>query len=296
MSKKLVSLFLALLMAFSMAAATAEGSVTVTDMFGREITITDPVTRVITMEPADCEIVCALGAEELLVGRGEYCDYPPSVSALPALQSGSLTNIEQVLALEPQLVIMSGMDHPKEQVEQLEQSGVQVICTYAASIEETYGAIRLIGAAIGRPAEAEALVAQMQQTFADLAGKCAPSGKTVYFEGMPLEWGLWSAGRGTFMHELAEICGLKNAFDDVEGWQPISQEQVIARSPDYIVLVTGMGDTAVDEVMNRPGWEDVAAICSGAVFNADSYAMTRPSPRLMKAALDLYNFLNSVGE
>lgn len=296
MSKKLVSLFLALLMAFSMAAATAEGSVTVTDMFDREITITGPVTRVITMEPADCEIVCALGGEELLVGRGMYCDYPESVMELPALQSGSQTNIEALLALEPQVVIMSGMDHPREQVEQLERSGVQVVCTYAASIEETYEAIRLIGKVIGKADEADALVAQMQQTFADLAAKSSQTGKTVYFEVMPLEWGLWSAGRGTFMDELAQICGLTNAFADVEGWQAISQEQVIARSPDYIVLVTGMGESAVDEVMSRVGWEDVTAIRNGAVFNADSYAMTRPAPRLMQAALDLFNFINGVAE
>ena len=297
MSKKLVSLFLAMLIMFSMATVLAESStVTVTDMFDREITLTLPITRVITMEPADCEILCALGAEELLVARGEYCDYPPSVLELPALQSGSMTNIEEVLALAPQLVIMSGMDHPKEQVEQLESNGVQVITTYAANIEETYEAIRLIGAAIGKAPEAEELIVQMQTTFADIAAKSEKTGKTIYFEVMPLEWGLWSAGKATFMHELAEICGLENAFADVEGWQAISQEQVIERDPDYIVLVTGMGEDAVDEVMNRVGWGDMKAIRNSAVYNADSYAMTRPAPRLMQAITDLYNFLNGITE
>nr|MBR4279631.1 ABC transporter substrate-binding protein [Clostridia bacterium] len=301
MSKKLVSrllvpLALAVLMIFSMASALAENTVTVTDMFDRKVTIEGPVTRVITMEPADCEIVCALGGEELLVGRGAYCDYPASVLALPALQSGSMTNIEEVLALEPQLVIMSGMDHPKEQVDQLESNGVKVITTYAASIEETYECIQLIGNAIGRSDQAQALVAEMMRTFADAAAKSEKTDKTIYFEVMPLEWGLWSAGAGTFMHELAEICGMKNAFADVNGWQAISQEQVIERSPDYIVLVTGMGEAAVDEVMARAGWENITAIKNGAVYNADSYAMTRPALRLAEAVVDLYNFLNGITE
>ena len=297
MSKKLVSLFLVVLMMFSMTAVLAEdNAVTVTDMFGREVTIEGPVTRIVVMEPADCEIVCALGAEELLVGRGVYCDYPESVLALPALQSGSLTNIEEVLALDPQLVIMNGMDHPKEQVEQLESIGVRVISTYAASIEETYECIRLIGTAIGKSAEAEAIVADMEATFADIAAKCEQSDKTIYFEVMPLEWGLWSAGTGTFMHELAEICGMKNAFADIEGWQAISQEQVIERNPDYIVLVTGMGETAVDSVMAREGWGDIEAIKNANVYNADSYALTRPAPRLKDAAIDLYNFLYGIAE
>ena len=88
MSKKIVSLLLALLMMLSMSAALAEASVTVTDMFDREITIKGPISRVVVMEPAECEILCALGGEALLVGRGAYCDYPASVMALPFLYAG----------------------------------------------------------------------------------------------------------------------------------------------------------------------------------------------------------------
>ena len=62
MSKKLVSLVLALLMIISIIPAVAEnGAFTVTDMFGREVTIPGPVTRIVAMEPGDCEILCALG-------------------------------------------------------------------------------------------------------------------------------------------------------------------------------------------------------------------------------------------
>lgn len=297
MSKKLVSLFLALLMMFSAAMATAEGTaVTVTDMVGREVTIEGPVTRVIAIEPSDCEILYAIGCGDALVGRGVYCDYPAAVLELPAVQSGWNTNLEEILLLDPQLVILSDMNDTPEMVELLENNGVQVILTDPNNIDEVYLNIRLLGQVMGKAAEAEALIADMQATFADIAAKSGARDQTIYFEVMPLEWGLWSAGTNTFMHELAEICGMKNAFADVEGWQAISQEQVIERDPDYIVLVTGMGETAVEEVLGRAGWGDMKAIRSGAVYNADSYAMTRPAPRLMQAALDLYNFLNGITE
>ena len=297
MSKKLVSLFLALLMLFSMATVMAESStITVTDMFGREVTIEGPVTRIIALEPSDCEMLCAIGCEDALVGRGKYCDYPASVLELPAVQSGANTNLEEILALAPQVVVMSDMAHTTEQVEMLEQNGIRVIGTDANSIEEVYANIRLLGAIMGKDAEAEAVIADMQATFADVAARSEQTDKTIYFEVMPLEWGLWSAGTNTFMHELAEICGMKNAFADIDGWQQISQEQVIERNPDYIVLVTGMGEAAVEEVMGRAGWENITAIQNGAVYNADSYAMTRPAPRLAEAVIDLYNFLNGVTE
>lgn len=297
MSKKLVSLFLVLLMIFSMATVMAESNtITVTDMFGREVTIEGPVTRIIALEPSDCEMLCAIGCEDALVGRGKYCDYPASVLELPAVQSGANTNLEEILALNPQVVVMSDMAHTTEQVELLEQNGIRVIGTDANSIEEVYINIRLLGTIMGKEAEAEAVIADMQATFADVAAKSEQTDKTIYFEVMPLEWGLWSAGTNTFMHELAEICGMKNAFADIEGWQQVSQEQVIERDPDYIVLVTGMGETAVDEVLGRIGWGDMKAIRNGAVYNADSYAMTRPAPRLAEAVVDLYNFLNGITE
>ncbi|MBR6666965.1 MAG: ABC transporter substrate-binding protein [Clostridia bacterium] len=292
MSKKLGSLFLAVLMMFGMTAVMAESNtITVTDMFGREVTIDGPVTRVIAMAPGDCEILCALGCEDALVGRGLYCDYPASVAAVPAVQSGADMNLEEILALNPQVIILNDMAHTTDQVAMLEQNGIVVIATEADSIEEVYVNIRLLGKVMGKEAEAEAIIADMQATFADLAARSVKSGKTVYFEVMPLEWGLWSAGTNTFMHELAEICGVTNAFADIDGWQAISQEQVIARSPDYIVLVTGMGDSAVDEVMGRAGWGDISAIRNGKVYNADSYTMTRPGPRLKDAAVALFNFL-----
>ena len=297
MSKKLVSLFLVLLMIFSMATVMAESNtITVTDMFGREVTIEGPVTRIIALEPSDCEMLCAIGCEDALVGRGKYCDYPASVLELPAVQSGANTNLEEILALNPQVVVMSDMAHTTEQVELLEQNGVKVIMTDGNNIEEVYENIRLLGKIMGKEAEAEAVITDMQKTFADVAAKSEKTEKTIYFEVMPLEWGLWSAGANTFMHELAEICGMKNAFADIEGWQQVSQEQVIERNPDYIVLVTGMGETAVDEVMGRAGWENITAIKNGAVYNADSYAMTRPAPRLAEAVVNLYNFLNGVTE
>ncbi|MDO4740646.1 MAG: helical backbone metal receptor [Eubacteriales bacterium] len=296
MSKKLVSLFLVVLIALSMTAAVSaeEATVTVTDMHGRTITLTEPVTRIVALMPADCEILCAIGCEELLVARGEYCDYPESILALPALSTGDQLNIEEILALEPQVVLMSDMNQTSAQVQQLENNGVQVVVSTTTDIDGVYAAIRMISALVGRTAEGEAVIERMQATFAYLSGLRESSRETIYFEVSPLEWGLWTAGEQTFMHELAQICGMQNAFADVTGWQPISVEQVIERDPDHIVLVTGMGETAVDEVLSREGWGDMKAVRSASVYNADSYAMTRPAPRLAEAAIDLYEFLYDV--
>ena len=69
-------------------------SVTLVDMMGHEVTLEKPAERIVALTATDCEIVYALGAGDLLVGRGEYCDYPAEVFNVPSVESGGNTNIE----------------------------------------------------------------------------------------------------------------------------------------------------------------------------------------------------------
>ena len=300
MSRKLVALFLAALMLMGcLPAGAEEGAITVTDMHGREITLTEPATRIVALQPSDCEILCALGCEDALVGIGQYCDYPASITGLPVVQSGAETNIEEILALNPQVVLMNDMAQSEEQVKQLEENGVQVVVSKAADLEGVYYAIRMIGQLMGKEENAEKVITDMQDTFAEIRSQAPAEGKTVYFEVSPLQWGLWTAGSGTFMDELAGVCGLTNAFADVKDWAEISEEKVIERNPDYIVTITmyyGEGPTPVEEIMSREGWQDIPAVKNGQVFNADSNAISRPGPRLKDAAVELFDFIRGADE
>jgi iron complex transport system substrate-binding protein len=294
MTRKLVSLFLAAALLAAFVPAMAESGLTVTDMTGREIALDGPASKIVALTASDVEIIYALGAGDLLVGRGEYCDYPAEVLDKPVVKSGAETNLEEILALQPDVVLMATMAQTEDQVNALEQAGVRVIVSDAQNLDGVYQAINLIGAITGKTEEAAALVKQMQDTFAAVKAKSQDTGKTVYFEVSPLEYGLWAAGNGTFMNELASICGLTNAFADVEGWGEISEEQVFAKDPDYIVTTSmywGEGPTPVEEIRGRAGWDQLKAVKNNQIFNADSNAITRPGPRLMDAVQALYDFV-----
>ncbi len=270
-------------------------AITVTDMTGSEITLDAPAQKVVALTPSDCEILFAIGAGNTLVGRGEYCDYPAEVLDIPAVQSGADTNIEQIMSLEPQVVIMSTMAQTEEQIASLEAAGIKTVVSDAHDIEGVYTAIELIGAVTGKNDEAATVIEGMKIAFADIASKVTGTGEeTVYFEVSPLEYGLWTAGSGTFMDELASMVGLTNAFADVEGWGEISQEQIIERDPDYIVTITmyfGEGPTPEEEIAGRDGWQDMKAIQNGAILNADTNEISRPGPRLAEAIQQLYEFV-----
>ena len=271
-----------------------EGPVTVTDMSGREITLEQPADRIVALAAADCEILYAIGAGDRLVGRGEYCDYPAEVLDVPSVQSGYDTNIEQIIALEPQVLLMSTMAQTDEQVQQLEAAGVRVVVSDAQDIEGTYTAISMIGELVGRQAEAASIVESMQKTFDEIKANAGDGSKTVYFEVSPLQYGLWTAGTGTFMDEIANMMGLKNCFADVTGWSEISEEQVLERNPDYIVTISmyyGEGPTPEEEILARPGWENVTAVKNGKILNLQNNELSRPAPRLAEGAQALYDFV-----
>ncbi len=277
------------------------GARTVTDMRGREITLGDaPITRVIGLTPSDCEILYALGAQDALVGRGEYCDYPAAVQTIPAVQSNYELNTEQIIALAPQVVFVSDMEPEDQRLQSLEAAGIAVVMTNAHyEMDAVYRGVALIGDVMGRTAEADAVIEKMQAAFDEVreqAAKAARAGgeKTVYFEVSPLEYGLWTAGSGTFMDEIAKMIGAKNAFSDVTGWSEISEEQVLLRDPDVIVTIgmyDGDGLTPVEEILSRAGWENVAAVRNGDVYNMPNNELSRPAPRLADGARMLYDFV-----
>lgn len=269
-------------------------TVTLTDMTGRKITLDAPAERVVALTAADCEILYALGAGDLLVGRGEYCDYPAEVLDVPSVQSGYETNIEQIIALEPQVLLMSTMAQTEEQVQQLEAAGIHVVVSDAQDIEGTYTAINMIGTLTGKQAEAASIVESMQKTFDEIKANAGDGTKTVYFEVSPLQYGLWTAGSGTFMDEIANMLGLTNCFADVTGWGEISEEQVLERNPDYIVTISmyyGEGPTPEEEILSRTGWENVTAVKDGKILNLQNNELSRPGPRLADGAKAMYDFV-----
>lgn len=270
----------------------------VTDMAGETVILKEIPRRILALSPSDCEILWAIGAGEQVIGRGSDCDWPQEILELPAVVSGANMNLEQVIAMDPDVVLMSRITQTQAQEDALEAAGITVIYSDAHDNNETmegvYSAMAMLGSVTGREAEAQKLIEDTKNLFAQLQENI-PQGseKTVYFEVSPLEYGLWTAGPGTFMHEIADSLGVENIFSDLEGWCEVSEEQVLARNPDYIVSVTmfyGDGPSPEEEICSRNGWEAITAVKNGAVMNFGNNELTRPGPRLAEGAQILFDF------
>lgn len=275
----------------------AASAISFTDMAGREIELAKPAAKIVALTPSDAEILFTIDAGDKIVGRGEYVDFPEETQNIPSVGTDGNTNLEQIINLKPEVVILSPMTQTEDQMKALEDAGITVVVENANTIEQVYTNINDLGKLTGNEAEAENLVDEMKATFKDFTDQASRqelAGNTVYYEISPLEFGLWTGGKNTFMNEIGNALGLKNVFGDLDSWAEISEEQVIEANPDYIITTSmpaANGSSPVDEIKKRPGWENINAVKNNQVFQANSDEFTRPGPRLMNAVETLYNFI-----
>lgn len=268
-----------------------------TDATGREVSIEGPIESLVVIYPSDAEILSAIGAKDLIVGRGEYVNYPEELLDLPNVGSGQSLNLEEIVALDPDVVVFDILNHSEDQLKSLEDAGLTVVTTAptatSESIEEN---ITFLGKLTGHEDEALSLVEEIKSTFDEYGQKADEINEshTVYFEISPLEYGLWTGGSGTYFDLFTETLNLENIFADTESWAEISEEEVIARNPEYIITTTTYISDDVspeEEIMAREGWEDVDAVKNANVYAVDSDIFGRTGPRLMEAVEILYGHI-----
>ena len=274
--------------------AAVPTSYTVTDVRGVEVSFDAPPEKIISLIPSDTEIIYAFGLGDRLIAVSDYCNYPGDVRNKQKLDSGSKTNVEAIIGLDPDVVVMGKMAQTDAQYKQLEEAGINLIVTDATNIADTYRMIELLGKAFGTEARAAQIVTEMKTGFAAIQDriKGKPEGR-VYIEVSPVEYGPWTCGKGTFQDELLRLVGAKNIFDDIEGWQKVSEEQVIERNPDFIITTDMYSNPdPVAEIAGREAWANVTAVKKSQVFLTDGDRLARPGPRLVEAAEELVSVIH----
>ena len=294
--------------------------VNVTDMAGNAVQLGEAVSRIVVLDPADCEILYALGAGDLIVGRNADCDYPAEANLIPYVTVNGAADAELILLREPQVVILSAESaQDAELLKALSGAGIVPVVTNALDVNGIYSAISLLGAVTNRVSEANALVSGMITSLAELQSKLSQHEETVYLELSPLGSGLATAGGNTFASSLIALIGFHNEFEDQAGMLSITQDQVIGRSPDYILTTTetapsntaaetpvpgettapestappegeaaAAAATGVDEILSRTDWQSIDAVSGRRVYYIDARLLTRAGPRLLDAANALY--------
>ncbi|MDP2300216.1 MAG: cobalamin-binding protein [Actinomycetota bacterium] len=260
------------------AEAPAEGAfpVTVADDTGRSVTIAAKPERIVSLAPANTEIVAALGALDRLVGVTTYCDYPPEVAELPKMGDFVGPNMEAIAAAEPDLVLVTtGVQ--AEVIGQLEALGASVVAIDPQTLDALLTSIGTIGAAIGEPEAAASVTESMEIQIHDIAEQVEGAPVRCFLE--IAQDPLFTVGSGTLLNELIEYAGGENVVAE-PGYVPYSVEQLVQANPDvYLATKGSMSDPS--DITGRPGYANIAAIAAGRVYLLDDNLVSRPGPRVV---------------
>jgi iron complex transport system substrate-binding protein len=257
--------------------------VTLTDDEGTEVTIAAEPQKIVSLTPATTEVLFTIGAGDRVVGKVEdVANFPPKAADVPIVARFDGVDIEQVVALEPDLVISAGVGLTQgDAVEQLRRADVPVLVIYPTTIDGGLAGIRLIGRATGLSETADALAIGMEQRIDELEQLAATATEKprVFYE-IDVSGGIFTPPADSIYGEMFVLAGAEPISGDAS--YSISLEELVAADPEVILLGDAAYGMTADAVAQRPGWKGMTAIKEGAIFPIDDILVTRPGPRLVE--------------
>ena len=268
-------------LALNVCAADMAKAMTVTDMAGRTVTISDTVRKVYAPSPYGSYILYSIDPS-MLAGlifpiRDENKKYfPKEVQNLPVIGAlfgqGQTANAEVLLKTNPDLLIMwsanrSAINEKTE--ESLKKLNTPFVYAVAESISDYPDVYIFLGKVLKREERTKQLSAYCKKTLEEIRVTVnkipAERRPSVYYaEGMD---GLSTECNDSIHVELLGLTGDKNVHrchtSDHKGFEKVSLEQVILYNPDVIVA---QEKVFFDKVFNDPAWQNVKAVKDGRVY------------------------------
>jgi iron complex transport system substrate-binding protein len=228
------------------------------------------------------EILFRLGAGNKIVGITTFCDFPQETKNITKVGDFSNPSIERIVALKPDLVIVNLPEQGRIK-RALDKLNIKTFVSSPASLSEIYDELSALGCEIQMQDAADSLISYMKRNLIPVT---PAERKKVYIEISPRP--LVTVGSATFLNDLIHDAGGINIFADLDKDYPIvTQESVIARNPDIIIVLHPEGTTG------RTGWHNINAIRNGQVYEGlDPDHLMRPGPRLILGFRKLSEIIN----
>ena len=257
--------------------------VTLTDDEGTKVELPAEPKKIVSLTPAETEVLFALGVGDRVVGKVEdFTPDPPEAAAIPDVAKFGQVDVEKIVGLDVDLVIAGGNSfNPPDKIAQLRRLGVPVLVLYAPDLATVFADIELTGAAVGKADEAKDLTASMRAGFDQVAEATASLDKPRVFYELDATNGFFGPAPDYFGTTMIELAGGQPLTSGTAGVFKIPAETIISFDPQVILLGDAAYGVTVDAVKARPGWNVISAVKTGDIRPIDDVIVTRPGPRLL---------------
>ncbi len=250
----------------------------ITDDLGRSVKLPLKVERVISLAPNLTEIVFAIGGGDKLVGVTTFCNYPAEARKLSRVSDTLKPNIESVIALRPDVVLVSTASQLEAFSRSLEEQAIAVFVTSPNAIEDIYRSIEMIGKILGTEDRAQDLTDELRMRAASVRGEPPSEQPPKVFVQIDKD-SLYTVGKDSYITEIVAVAGGLSATAQLATAYPnISREAAIAMNPDVILISESEGNREPND-----GFKNSPAVKNGKVFKIDADLLSRPGPRFIIA-------------
>lgn len=261
----------------------------ITDSYGNEFALPMEVNRAIVLSSSVYEMICALDKEDVVIGVSDNIDYPASALGKEKFGDFKKPSVELLLEAEPDVVFGSGTRLDANIVKQLRDAGIPVVMLNLSDPETIQEEVIFLGKLLGAQEQAEAFCADVQGLL-DLV-----TDRTRDVQPIEVYWEIYTdyktVGKDSPGDHLLKLSGVSNvAGAEPTSYPEISDEWLLEADPDMIVKLIPatkgiMGPFVEDpsgaqavyeDILGRPGWENLGAVTSGRVLILHGALSTTP--------------------
>jgi iron complex transport system substrate-binding protein len=267
---------------------------TFVDDMGRGVTINEAPQRIVSHVPSITEMLFALGLGDKVVGVSDYCNYPEEAQSKPSVGNYFNPSIENIVALEPDLVLTDGHS---DNIQQLDGLGITFMVLDPKDIDGVFEDLELLGKVTGTESEAAEIIDSMQDSIADVLARVegAPRPKVMYIIDATDLTLPWTAGPGSFVDALITMAGGENIAAQAQGaWIQLSIEEIVNADPDIIILplTHGTAFTPREVLEEHSAWQGTTAVKEGNIFYIDADLVDRSGPRIVQGLEEIARIIH----
>jgi iron complex transport system substrate-binding protein len=254
---------------------------------GTTVAIAAPPQHIVSLSPANTEIVWALGAGGRQVAGTDADDVPAAAVPLPDVVTFTTVDVEKIVSLQADLVLAAGDGFTSpDAITRLRSLGIPVLVVYAADVPGVLADIELIGTAIGERPAALDLTAAMRARIDQIATAATRTGtKPRTFYELDATNGIFGPADDSFPASVISLAGGDPITTGSTTVFQISLERLVAADPEVILLGDAAYGVTPEIVAARPGWGGMTAVRMKAIYPVDDIVVTRPGPRLADGIL-----------
>ena len=254
----------------------------VSDEIGRQVSVSPQPQLIISLAPSITEMLFALEMGERVVGVTSYCDFPAAAKTKEKVGDTLKPNLERLVALKPDLVLISTASQLEKITQQLDQLGIPVFVTNPKSVAGVLTSIRKLGELTGAEQQAEKLTAEMQARIATVQRQTAAQTVPRVLYILQLS-PLITAGKNTFINDLITQAGGRSiSGEEVADYPQFSRETALARAPEVIIVPESHGTELVNVEAVKQAFATTPAVKNNRIVGVNPDVIDRPGPRIVE--------------